>query len=131
MTTYTPQTPMRPIKNRLHHQPPLVASNDQTIFSPGEVSPKITDSSLATLVVFPSSPTTPDASSPDTQVLSESITPSPESPDDLNPVLKVKSIVDIYRLTTLHSLPHGLMANKSDDLFYEPRTFKQASKFPY
>nr|KAJ0196282.1 hypothetical protein LSAT_V11C700351460 [Lactuca sativa] len=61
----------------------------------------------------------------------EPTTPSSESPNDLNPVLKVKSLADIYRSTTPHSLPHGLVATKSDELFYEPRTFKQASKLPH
>ena len=54
MAAHTPQTPIRPIKNQVHHQPQLVASNDQTTFTPGDVSsPEIAYSSPATTVVFP------------------------------------------------------------------------------
>lgn len=72
-------------------------------------------------MVSSSPPATPPCSGPTNL--------APESPDILNPVLKVRPVAEIYQQTSPHSLPHGLIATQSDDMFYEPRTFKQASKF--
>ncbi|CAH1418760.1 unnamed protein product [Lactuca virosa] len=101
----TPETPTRPIKNRTHHQYPIVNSNNQVRFSPGDV----TESSIATPVAFPSSPPTPDVSSPASPVLSEPATPSRESPDDLNPVLKTVFIISVCNNQLLNWIESELL----------------------